>query len=171
MIQIFWEFPEILKVYKPENGEQPATKSKRFNFVYGDNSNLTKTLKPWVGDPKKILITSIVGKPAQIKIVHEPGFKDPSTMYDNVDTVTELMPALAKAMPPQITPSVIFSIEEHGFDSKEWDALGTPTYEWLQKYIKESLEYKEWERERMSSVLPPASRPGSNIDPDDVPFN
>lgn len=170
-IQIFFEFPKILKVYKEENGEQPATKSRRFNFVFGENSNLTKALKPWIGDPEKFNLPDIVGMPAQVKITHGPGSKDPSIIYDNIDTVTEVMEELIDSVPPQITPSIVFNIDEHGFESPEFEALGTKTYEWLQKYIMESLEYKEYELElanrhakRLKNSLPPADQTGINTD-------
>lgn len=175
MIQIFFEFPKIMRVFKEENGEQPATKSRRFNFVFGENSALSKALKPWIGDPEKFNLSDIVGMPAQVKIVHTQGTKDPSMTYDNIDTVSEMMEEFIDSVPPQITPSVIFNIDEHGFDSPEFTALGTSTYRWLQDYIMESFEFKAYlsslERIKtgvLNDALPPADQNGVD---GDLPFD
>jgi len=163
-IQLFFEFPKIMRVFKEENGEQPATKSRRFTFVFGENSSLTKCLKPWIGDPEQFDLSKIVGMPAQVKVTHTQGTKDPSITYDNIDTVSEVMEELLPTFPLQITPSIIFNIDEHGFDSPEFRALGTPTYSWLQKYIMESEEYIAWELEHA-----PAEH--EREDEDDLPFD
>ena len=139
-IMFFFEFPELKKVFKEENGEEPMVKHTEFTFIFGDNSNLVKTLKPWIGDPQLFDLARCIGMPAQVKIVHTQGKKDPSKTYDNIETVAEMSPKLIKMLEKQHNPNMVFNIDEHGFDSKEFSAL----YEWLKKIIMESLEYKEY---------------------------
>jgi hypothetical protein len=163
-IMIFFEFPKIMREFTEGKGLEPAVKSRKFTFVFGDNSHLTKCLKPWIGDPEKYDLGQIVGMPAQVKISHDTGTKDPSKTYDNIETVSELMEEMKPLVPAQINPSLVFNIDEHGFGSPEFAAL-SPRYEWVKKIIMESMEYKEYETnvaERNAATLkkslPPADQ-------------
>lgn len=177
-IMIFFEFPKIMREFTEGRGLEPAVKSRQFTFVFGDNSHLVKTLKPWIGDPEKFDLSKIVGMPAQVKITHAPGFKDPSKTYDNVETVSELMEEMKDLVPKQINSSLVFNIDEHGFDSPEFEAL-TERYAWVQKIIMESQEYQEYlkgkdarDAKKLQAALPPTDR-GEDLPADEseeIPF-
>jgi hypothetical protein len=159
-IRLYFEFTELRKVFKEENGEEPSIKYVDFNFVFGDNSNLTKVLKPWIGNPETFDLEKLIGMPCMVKIEHEPGKKDPSKIYDNITAITEMSDKLKKLMPKRHNKDMIFNIDEHGFESKQYEKL----YPGAKKKIVESLEYKEYESG------PASEEPLFDSAPDDIPF-
>jgi len=69
-----------------------------------------------------------------LSIVHEPGKKDPSRIYDKIASVSTVMKGVI--MPPQINPSFEFTLEN--FDQNKFDFLP----DFLKDKIRQSKEYK-----------------------------
>jgi hypothetical protein len=69
-----------------------------------------------------------------LSIVHEPGKKDPSRIYDKIASVSTVMKGVI--MPPQINPSFEFTLEN--FDEHKFNSLP----DFLKDKIRQSKEYK-----------------------------
>jgi hypothetical protein len=171
-VRITWELPTELKVFSEEKGEQPQAISKEFSLSMHEKSTLRAFLTAWRGkgftedEAKAFDITVLLGVPCMLSIVHEPGKKDPSKIYEKISSVSRLMKGME--CPPQINPSFEFSLSE--FDNEKF--LKLP--EFIREKIKSSKEYQS----AISQVLQPEVRhieslPQGEINPlleDDLPF-
>ena len=139
-VRITWELPTELKVFNPEKGEQPQAISKEFTLSMHEKSSLRAFLTSWRGkgftedEAKAFDVTKLIGVPCMLSIVHEPGKKDPSRIYDKIASVSTVMKGVI--MPPQINPSFEFTLEN--FDQNKFDFLP----DFLKDKIRQSKEYK-----------------------------
>jgi hypothetical protein len=139
-VRITWELPTELKVFNPEKGEQPQAISKEFTLSMHEKSSLRAFLTSWRGkgftedEAKEFDVTKLLGVPCMLSIVHEPGKKDPSRIYDKIASVSTVMKGVI--MPPQINPSFEFTLEN--FDQNKFDFLP----DFLKDKIRQSKEYK-----------------------------
>jgi hypothetical protein len=141
-VMIFFEFPDVRKVFKEEHGEQPFVRNLRLNLFFGETSTMYKVLRPWLGDLEAFDFPSMVGMPAQVTIEHQEG--NDKKMWDNITGVAKVLPKNIPNMTPLTTKPMIFSIDDNGFDSAEFKALETFMGGWVQKEIMKSLEYQEY---------------------------
>ncbi len=134
---IAWELCNEKKVFKPERGEEPYFSSKKYGVSLNEKATLRADLESWRGrqftaeELEGFDITSIVGKPCLLTIVHNT---DKGNTYANVKGVSPVPKGMP--IPAQHNVSVIFSLES--FDQKVFDGLS----ENMKKKISESPEYK-----------------------------
>lgn len=139
-VRITWELPTELKVFNPDKGEQPQAISKEFSLSMHEKSSLRAFLTSWRGkgfsedEAKAFDITRLLGVPCMLSIVHEPGKKDPSKIYDKIASVSTVMKGVT--MPDQINPSFEFTLEN--FEQTKFDSLP----DFLKDKIRQSKEYK-----------------------------
>lgn len=138
-VRIAWELPTEMKVYKEENGEQPAVISKEFTLSMNEKSTLRAFLKNWRGkdfsddEAKSFDITVLLGLPCMLNITHKPK-ADGSAIYAEIGNVS----AMPKGMvcPPQIND--IFELNYDDFDTAVFATLP----EYIRKKMEASLEYQ-----------------------------
>lgn len=138
-VRIGWELPTETKVFKEENGEQPLVISKEYTLSMNEKANLRKDLKSWRGkdftedEAKCFDISTLIGKPCMLNIIHKPSVSDPSKVYEQIAGVSPL-PKGVKA-PEQVNKSFLLSYDE--FNQLAYNALpdfiktkmaGTPEY-------------------------------------------
>lgn len=139
-VRITWELPLELKVFNPEKGEQPYVVSKEFSLTMSEKSNLRAFLTSWRGkgftedEARAFDVTKLLGVPCMLSIIHEPGKKDPSKMYERIASVSTLPKGMV--CPPQINPTRMFSLDK--FDESVFLTLP----DWIKDIIRESDEYK-----------------------------
>jgi hypothetical protein len=139
-VRITWELPTELKVFNPEKGEQPQAISKEFTLSMHEKSSLRAFLTSWRGkgftedEAKAFDVTKLLGVPCMLSIVHEPGKKDPSKIYDKIASVSTVMKGVV--MPAQINKSFEFTLEK--FELEKFDLLP----DFLKDKIRQSREYK-----------------------------
>ena len=139
-VRITWELPTEMKVFNPDKGEQPQAISKEFTLSMHEKSTLRAFLTSWRGkgftedEAKEFDVSRLVGVPCMLSIVHEPGKKDPSRIYDKIASVSTVMKGVI--MPPQINPSFIFELD--AFDQSKFDSLP----DFLKDKIRQSKQYK-----------------------------
>lgn len=162
-VNITWELPEELAVFKEENGPEPFVVSKTYNLSMHEKSTLRKDLESWRGqgfteeEAKHFDITKLLGKPCILSIIHEPSKTDPNKNYVRISSISKLMKG--QECPPQINQTRLLSFEN-------WDDnLFKVLPEWLQEKIKSSEEYKAKQEPTM------AGHDDSNDELSDLPFN
>ena len=105
-----------------------------------EKSSLRAFLTSWRGkgftedEAKAFDVTKLLGVPCMLSIVHEPGKKDPSRIYDKIASVSTVMKGVV--MPAQINPSFEFTLEN--FDEYKFNSLP----DFLKDKIRQSKEYK-----------------------------
>lgn len=138
-VRIGWEFPEMLKVFKEENGEQPLVLEQEFTLSMGDKANLRKMLESWRGKPytdeeaEKVDITKVLGQPCMINLTHKKAQN--GNTYEQIASVVPV-PKQMKC-PPQINPSFELNYNE-AWDEKKFEAL--PSF--ITDKMKTSQEYQ-----------------------------
>lgn len=137
-VRITWELPDEVRTFKEENGPQPMSISKEFTLSMHEKATLRKTLKDWRGkdftdeEAKKFDITTLVGKPCQLNVVHRTSAK--GSVYAEVSGVMPL--GKGTVAPDQVNPSFIFDYDP--FDPSKFEVL--PKF--LQEKIITSVQYK-----------------------------
>ena len=165
-VQLTWELPTELKVFKEENGEQPYVLSKEFTLSMHEKASLRKWLEAWRGknftnaESEAFDITNLVGKACMLNVIHTT--KGDKT-YANISGVSSMPKGLT--CPPQINDSVVFSVDE--FDQKLFDSF--PDY--IKDKIKGSVEYKAMQHPNAVTTdpEPPFEQDDNNVE-DDLPF-
>lgn len=161
-VQLSWELPTELKVFKEENGEQPYMLSKEFTLSMHEKSSLRKWLEAWRGknfsnnESEAFDITNLVGKACMLNVIHTT--KNDKT-YANISGVSSVPKGLT--CPAQINDSVVFSVLE--FDAKVFETF--PDY--IKDKIKSSAEYKAMQQPNNVHTAP---EPTLSNDDDDLPF-
>lgn len=161
-VRITWELPTEMKVYKEENGEQPASISREFTLSMSEKSNLRKFLEGWRGrsftgeEAKKFDIAKLVGLPCTLSVIHKMSQKGKA--YAMVSSASTVMKGME--CPAQINKSFVFSMQD--FDQAKFDALP----DFLKDQVKESYEYKA-----LVGIEQVAEEPAAAAAPtDDLPF-
>jgi hypothetical protein len=168
-VRITWELPTELKVFNPDKGEQPMVVSKEFTLSMAEKANLRAFLTSWRGKPftaeeaSSFDITKLLGVPCQLSIIHEPGKKDPSRIYERISSISSVMKGVT--CPPQINPTFVFSLET--FDPNAFAALP----DWLKDIVRDSDEYKELSAPAEEPQVAQSAPEASIVDDsDDLPF-
>jgi len=165
-LMLFFEFTEQLRQFKDEGPMEPMVKNMKYTFFTDEKSSLAKACLGWLGKKvQDVDFDNLAGTPASITIKHEVSQTNGKT-YDNMTTIAPLSEKLVPLMPPMANPKLNFSIMEHGFDSKEFQAMLTGRYEWVAKIIMESKEYQEY----MNGPKGQAASNNKAITEDDIPF-
>ena len=135
-VQITWELPNELHVFKEENGEQPFVISKEYTLSMHEKANLRKDLESWRGkgftemEAESFDITNLLSIPCMLNVIHKTSQK--GNDYATVSGITPVPKGLD--CPEQINPSFEFNFfEEFGNLEK--------LPEWLRDKIKKTPEY------------------------------
>lgn len=162
-VNITWELPEELAVFKEENGPEPFVVSKTYNLSMHEKSTLRKDLESWRGqgfteeEAKHFDITKLLGRPCILSIIHEPKKSDPTKTNVRISSISKMMKG--QECPPQINQTRLLSFEN-------WDEnLFKVLPEWMQEKIKTSDEYKAKQEPTM------VGHDDSNDELSDLPFN
>lgn len=164
-VRIGWELPTELRVFSEERGEQPLVISAEYNLSTHKKSTLRAILASWRGrdftedEAKRFDITTILGAPCLLNIIHEPGFKDPTKVYERISSISPL-PKGTKA-PKAILDSFILSFDQ--WDKDKFNSLP----EFIRNRIMDSEEFKKMLRPD-ETTIPNADEVTEPID--DLPF-
>lgn len=167
-VRIGFELPLELKVFKPENGEQPLVIEKEYTLSMYDKSTLRKDLASWRGkqftdaEAEKFDITALIGKACMLNIIHTPSKKDPSKMYEQIASISPM--AKGTTCPDQINPTFILSYDD--WSDERFKSLP----EFIRKQMIDSIEYKAMENPQHTEVGNSEFRVADNADDDQLPF-
>jgi hypothetical protein len=165
-VRLTFELPNEMRVFKPENGEQPMSISKTFTLSMHEKAGLRKFLESWRGktfteeEAKRFDVSKLLGAAGILIITHSE--KDGKT-YANISSVA---PTNGMPIKDQINPSKILS-----YDAFDWDI-----YNELPKFIQDQIastpEYGRIQaelaaRQRAGQV---AQTPQPQPEDDDLPF-
>lgn len=140
-VRIGWELPTELKVFKPENGEQPCVIDKEYTLSLADKANLRKDLQSWRGkafsdeEAEAFDITKLLGVPCMLNIIHVQGKKDPTKTYQAIGSVSPMPKGLV--CPPQVHETFVFDFEN--FDEIKFNGLP----DFIKEQIVKTPEYIE----------------------------
>ncbi len=138
-VRLTWEFPNELRVFKEENGEQPMVISNEYTLSMYEKANLRKDLENWRGakftdtEADDFDITKLLGVPCMINVIHHEAKN--GNIYANVGSINPLMKGME--CPEQVNPSFEFNYTDC-FNS-EW-VEDQP--EFIADMIKSTPEYK-----------------------------
>lgn len=138
-VRISWELPTEMKVFKPENGEQPQSISKEFTLSMHEKATLRKFLEGWRGkgftddEAKSFDITKLLGVACMLSVIHKTSKS--GKIYAEISSVSSMPKGYA--CPPQINPSYEFSYEN--FDEEKFNKLP----DWLKDKMRTSEEYRK----------------------------
>jgi hypothetical protein len=138
-VRIGWEFPELQKVFKEENGPQPLVIENEYTLSMGDKANLRKMMESWRGKPyteeeaNRVDITKMLGQACMINLTHKKAAN--GKIYENITTVVPV-PKQMKC-PPLINPKKELNYDEQ-WDQEYFDAL--PAF--IKDKMKTSREYQ-----------------------------
>lgn len=139
-VRIGWELPTELKVFKEEKGEQPLVISKEYTLSMNEKSNLRKTLASWRGknfsedEAKCFDVTTLLGKPCMLNIIHKPSAKDPTKIYEEIGSVSPMPRAMV--CPAQINKTLL--LEYDNFNDEVFNSLP----DFIREKIKTSDQFK-----------------------------
>ena len=133
-VTIAWELPNELMTTGPSAGK-PFLVSKTYTASLGEKANLRKDLEAWRGrafspdELRGFAAKNILGKTCMVAVAHT----------DSGKAKVSGVIALPKGMevPPQVNPSVYFSLEPDEFNQQAYEALGN----WHKEMIAKSPEY------------------------------
>lgn len=149
-VRIGWELPTETKVFEKEKGEQPLVISKEFTLSMHEKSNLRKMLASWRGkdfteeEAKSFDITKLLGAACMLNIIHKPGTKDPSRIYEEIGSISP-MPKGMKC-PDQVNKKVLLDYDN--FDTTLFESLP----DFIKDKIKKSKEYQKMKAPQESHV-------------------
>lgn len=161
-VNITWELPTELAVFKEENGPEPFVVSKTYRLSMHEKATLRKDLESWRGkgyteaEAQRFDITKLLGQPCILSIIHEPSKTDPNKNYVRISSISKLMKG--QECPPQINKTRLLSFEDWNED------LFKSLPEWIQEKIKSSEEYKMRQEPSM------AAHNEENDELSDLPF-
>jgi hypothetical protein len=138
-VRIGWELPTELRVFNEDKGEQPLVISKEFTLSMHEKSTLRKVLASWRGkdfsedEAKSFDVTKLIGAACMLNIIHKPGKKDPTAIYEEIGSISPL-PKGMKA-PEQINPT--FVLDYDNFDVERFSTLP----DFIKNKMMGSIEY------------------------------
>jgi hypothetical protein len=138
-VRLTFELPTELKVYKEENGEQPAVLSKEFTLSLSEKSNLRAFLNSWRGkaltedECKAFDIAVLAGKPCTLSVIHKTS-KVSGKTYAEISSIGAVMKGME--VPPLMNPQIVFSVTN--FDQVAFDSFP----DFIKEKIQSSNEYK-----------------------------
>lgn len=162
-VRLTFELPTELKVYKEENGEQPAVLSKEFTLSLSEKSNLRAFLNSWRGkaltedECKAFDIAVLAGKPCTLSVIHKTS-KVSGKTYAEIASIGGVMKGME--VPAIMNPEIVFSV--NNFDQVAFDSFP----DFIKEKIQSSNEYKALS---VSTPDPAVTEPAV-IDEDDLPW-
>lgn len=163
-VRIGWELPTELKVFKPENGEQPLVFSKEFTLSMNEKANLRKILSSWRGkgfsedEAKSFDITKLIGAPCMLNIIHKPGKTDPSKIYEEIGSISPIPKGVT--CPAQVNKT--FLLDYDNFTEEKFNTLP----DFIKEKMQKSREYKKLKEGVMTEHIPDNLPEGET----DLPF-
>lgn len=139
-VRIGWELPTELRVFKPENGEQPSVITKEFTLSMHEKSNLRKMLASWRGkdfteeEAKSFDITRLLGIPCFLNLIHKPN-KENTKLYEEVASISPLPKGVT--CPPQINNTLLWDYDTHDYE------IFNQLPDFIKADIQRSEEYKK----------------------------
>jgi hypothetical protein len=177
-----WEVPGKLKTYTDKEGKEitePFTVGKYYTMSLSEGSHLRTDLESWRSkpftaeelqgfDPK-----NIIGAPCMINVIHKPKVKG-SGVSVVITSVTPMVQVDGLQCPPQVHPSVYFSLDPKDFDITVFENLSKG----LKSRVEKSNEYKVLTGQQPPPAVEPTQQPGQteNVPDrkddqfDDIPF-
>ena len=149
-VRFGWELPLELKVFKPENGEQPLVIDKEYTLSLADKSNLRRDLKSWRGkdfttaEAELFDVTKLLGVPCMLNIIHIAGKKDPTKFYEAISSISPMPKGIV--CPAQINETFVFDFEN--YDKAKFDGLP----QFIREMIVTSNEYKYLHGEAIKEI-------------------
>jgi hypothetical protein len=147
-ISIGFELPNELRVFNPDNGEQPFVVSKQYNYSLYVSAPLRKDLKAWRSkdfteeEAATFDIAKLMGAPCLLNIIHYESKKGGT--YAQIAGITPLPKGT-------VCPKAINAPEILAFD--EWnEKLFEKQPDFIKDRIKSSAEYKEMKNPSTPSV-------------------
>lgn len=162
-VRLTFELPTELKVYKEENGEQPAVLSKEFTLSLSEKSNLRAFLNSWRGkaltedECKSFDITVLAGKACTLSVIHKTS-KVSGKTYAEIASIGGVMKGME--VPAIMNPEIVFSV--NNFDQVAFDSFP----DFIKEKIQSSNEYKALS---VNTPAPAVTEPAV-IDEDDLPW-
>lgn len=162
-VQLTFELPFELKVFKEGDKEKPCVVSKEYTLSMHDKSNLRKDLEAWRGkkftdsEAEEFDVTKLIGKACQITVVHN------KKGYATVTGIT----GLSKGTSAPLQTNENFELSYENFDWDKFNALP----DFIKNKMASSKEYKamnDQEEEYHNKTLEVNAR-GIGAD-DDLPF-
>jgi hypothetical protein len=173
-VRLTWELPTELKVFKPENGEQPQVISKEYTLSMHEKASLRHLVESWRGkgltndEAAHFDVVKLAGAACMLNIIHKAKTDGSGNMRADISSISALMKGYA--CPAQVNPTQIFSVTE--FDQAAFDKFP----DFVKDKIKSSKEYKAMQApniidpvtsDEAYQIFPPKA---PVIDPDDLPF-
>ena len=151
-VRIGWELPTELKVFNPEKGEQPCVISKEYTLSLNEKATLRKMLASWRGkdfteeQARAFDITVLVGVPCMLNIIHKPSEKDPTTIYQEIGSVSPMPRGMAA--PEAINPPFVLSYDN--FDMAGFETLP----DFIKDMMKTSEQYTKLTHPESQDIAP-----------------
>jgi hypothetical protein len=168
-VRLTFELPNEMRVFKPENGEQPMSISKTFTLSMHEKAGLRKFLESWRGktfteaEALKFDVSKLLGAAGMLTITHTD--KEGKT-YANIAAVAPVMKGMT--CPDQINPSKILS-----YDAFDWD-IYNELPKFLQDQIASTPEYgciqAELAARQRAGQVAQAPAPTQDELPEELPF-
>lgn len=164
-VRIGWELPTELKVFSEDRGEQPLVIGKEYTLSLNEKANLRKMLASWRGkdftedEARQFDITVLIGKPCMLNIIHKPSVKDPSTIYEEIGSISPI----PKGYPCPDAINAPFVLDYQNFDKQKFESLP----DFIKDKMKKSNEYNELMHPTVSTIKDNGSL--QEVD-DDLPF-
>lgn len=133
-VRIVWELPQELM-----NDGRPFSISAKFGNSLNKKAKLRGFLESWRGRPFTdeelggFNISSLLGVPCLLSIIHEPSKKDPSRIWANVTAAARLPKGME--VPELFNPALFFDMDAPNADV--WDLLP----EFVQNECKASIHW------------------------------
>lgn len=165
-VRLTFELPTELKVYKEENGEQPAVLSKEFTLSLSEKSNLRAFLNSWRGkaltedECKAFDIAVLAGKPCTLSVIHKTS-KVSGKTYAEISSIGAVMKGME--VPPLMNPQIVFSVTN--FDQVAFDSFP----DFIKEKIQSSNEYKALSVS-VSGLGPQTEQASDLVEEDDLPW-
>lgn len=162
-VRIGWELPEEIRTF--DNGEKPLAVWAEYTLSTHRKSTLRAILASWRGkdfteeEAKRFDITSILGAPCLLNVIHKNGVADPTKVYERISSISPL-PKGTKA-PKAINEPFILSYDN--WDKEKFSALP----EFIRNRIMSSAEFQKILRPDETNI-PNADDVNEPLD--DLPF-
>ena len=138
-VRIRWELPTEMRVFKPENGEQPCAISKSYTLSLNEKANLRKMLASWRGkdftedEAKKFDISKLIGVPCMLNLIHKPS-KDGTKVYEEIGSISPMPKGVV--CPDGINPQSVLD-----YENWSWDIFNKQP-DFIKAMIESSVEFK-----------------------------
>lgn len=146
-VMLTWELPTELEIFDADKGEEPYAVSKTYTLSMHEKATLRRDLESWRGqgftekEAEAFDITALLGKPCMLSIIHRPGKVDPSKIYVEIASISNMPRGLA--CPDQINPTRMLS----------FDNWNQELYDGLSDYVKDKIASSE-EYAKMNAGTP-----------------